>query len=79
MRLADARARVPGLEARSLAPGADAAALDRLAAWCERYRPWVASDGADAIRLDVSPVSSTSSAVKRPWPATWWRGSRTSA
>ncbi len=40
MRLADARARVPGLEARPLAAGADAAALDRLAAWCERYSPW---------------------------------------
>ena len=57
MRLADARARVPGLEARPLTAGADAAALDRLAAWCERYSPWVASDGADAVRLNVTGVA----------------------
>ena len=57
MRLADARARVPELDARPLAPAADGAALERLAAWCERYSPWVATDGEDGIRLDVTGVA----------------------
>ncbi len=57
MRLADARAREPDLEARPLAASADQAALERLAAWCERYSPWVARDGEDGIRLDVTGVA----------------------
>ncbi len=57
MRLADARAMLPELRVRPLAAAADRAALDRLAAWCERYSPWVAPDGEDAIRLDVTGVA----------------------
>ncbi len=43
--LADARARVPGLETVAHDPAGDARALAGLAAWCERYTPWVAVDG----------------------------------
>ncbi len=57
MRLADTRARVPTLEARPLDAEADAAGLARLTAWCERYSPWVAGDGTDAIRLDITGVA----------------------
>ena len=79
MRLADARARVPGLEALPLAAGADTAALDSLAAWCERYSPWVASDGADAIRLDITDVAHLFGGEVALAGGTWWRGSGISA
>jgi len=37
--LADARARVPGLDVRAADPDADAAFLDRLCDWAQRYTP----------------------------------------
>ncbi len=56
--LADARALI-GNQAGTLdvvpaAPAADAACLDRLAAWCGRYTPWAAIDGADGLWLDLT-------------------------
>ncbi|HJS33400.1 MAG TPA: DNA polymerase Y family protein [Alphaproteobacteria bacterium] len=56
--LADARAFLgPAASALEIAmadPAADAACLDGLAAWCGRYAPWTASDGADGVWLDVT-------------------------
>ena len=56
--LADARAFLgPAAGALKIAaadPAADAVCLDRLAAWCGRYAPWTASDGADGVWLDVA-------------------------
>ncbi|MBI3706945.1 MAG: DNA polymerase Y family protein [Proteobacteria bacterium] len=52
--LADARALVPSLDARPADPAADAACLDRLAAWCTRWTPWTAADGADGLWLDIT-------------------------
>lgn len=57
MNLADARALVPALVVREAAPGAERRDLKRLAEWCGRYSPWVACDGADGIRLDVTGVA----------------------
>lgn len=54
MTLADARALQPALEVRPADPAADARALARLADWCMRYTPWVATDGADGLWLDVT-------------------------
>lgn len=52
--LADARARVPGLVARPADPAADAALLGRLAGWCDRFTPLVATRGADGLVLDIT-------------------------
>jgi len=54
MRLADARALRPDLRTAPADPGADRAALERLARWCTRYSPWTACDGADGILIDIS-------------------------
>jgi len=57
MSLTDARALLPGLAVHEAAPVAERRGLARLAAWCGRYSPWVARDGADGIRLDVTGVA----------------------
>ena len=44
MMLADARAMVPALQVHAAEPPADARLLEDLAAWCERYTPYVALD-----------------------------------
>jgi protein ImuB len=44
MMLADARAMVPALQVHAADPAADARLLEDLAAWCERYTPYVALD-----------------------------------
>ncbi len=54
MTLADARARVPVLVVHAVAPTADRRALQRLADWCGRYSPWVAVDGEDGIKLEIT-------------------------
>jgi protein ImuB len=60
MMLADARAMVPTLQVRAADPAADARLLQDLAAWCERYTPYVAIDrshpgaGGGALWLDVT-------------------------
>lgn len=52
--LADARARVPALQAEPADTAGDAAALGRLADWCRRYTPWAASDGEDGLILEIT-------------------------
>jgi protein ImuB len=56
--LADARALIGngahGLDVVPAEPAADAACLGQLAAWCGRYTPWAAIDGADGLWLDVT-------------------------
>ena len=52
--LADARARVPDLDLAEEDEGADAALLDHIADWCDRYSPLVGLDGADGIMLDIT-------------------------
>ncbi len=59
MMLADARAMLPGLAVHPAAPAADAALLERLAVWCERYTPYVAIDRSHehpggALWLDIT-------------------------
>ena len=44
MMLADARAMVPALQVHAAEPAADVRLLEDLAAWCERYTPYVALD-----------------------------------
>jgi protein ImuB len=52
--LADARARVPELETAAHDPAGDARALAELAAWCDRYTPWVAVDGSASASASAS-------------------------
>jgi protein ImuB len=52
--LADARALLPGLAVFPADPAGDAAALARLADWCNRYTPLVAVDAADGLWLDIA-------------------------
>ncbi len=54
MALADARAIYPALDARPADPQADAALLDQIAAWCERYTPIVVIDAPHRLFLDIS-------------------------
>lgn len=54
MTLADARALQPSLDVRPADPAGDGKALARLADWCMRYTPWVATDGADGLWLDIT-------------------------
>jgi protein ImuB len=49
MMLADARAMVPALQVHAADPAADARLLEDLAAWCERYTPYVAIDRSHAF------------------------------
>ena len=54
MPLTHARAMVPDLVVHPADPAGDAAALDRLAAWCLRYAPLVAPVPPDGIWIDVT-------------------------
>jgi protein ImuB len=59
MPLAGAHALAPDLETAPFDPTGDAAALERLAAWCGRYSPWTAPGGGEpggaaGVLLDVS-------------------------
>jgi protein ImuB len=59
MPLAGAHALAPDLETAPHDPGGDAAALARLAVWCEGFSPWTAADGlelggAAGLLLDVT-------------------------
>ncbi|HEX5078942.1 MAG TPA: DNA polymerase Y family protein [Geminicoccaceae bacterium] len=59
MMLTDARAMLPRLAVYPTAPAADAELLERLAAWCERYTPYVAIDrtqdcSGGALWLDIT-------------------------
>jgi protein ImuB len=52
--LANARAICPDLAVVEADPKADAAALVKLATWCERYTPLVATDPPDSLWLDIT-------------------------
>lgn len=52
--LADARALDPALLVEEADFIADAAALAKLAAWCDRFSPWITPCGADGILLDIT-------------------------
>lgn len=52
--LADARACCPALVSEPIDRAADAAALEALARWLERYAPIVSLDGRDGLLLDVT-------------------------
>ena len=54
MKLAQARALVPGLSVHDADPAGDAAALNRLAEWCLRYAPLAAADPPDGLWIDVT-------------------------
>jgi protein ImuB len=54
MPLADALSFLPGLATVAAEPAKDAAALLRLAEWCDRYSPWTAPDGIDGIKIEVT-------------------------
>jgi protein ImuB len=54
MTLADARARLPELEAFDHVPHDDHLWLERLADSCTRYTPWVMLDAPDGLVLDVT-------------------------
>jgi protein ImuB len=54
MSAAHAGALVPGLHLVPAAPEADAAALERLGLWCQRYAPIVAIDPPDGLLIDVA-------------------------
>ena len=59
--VADARAKAPGLQTRSLDPEADRKALHRLGLWAMRYTPAVAlyrdDDHADGLFIDIAGAS----------------------
>src|SRR5215475_8978909 len=52
--LTAARAVCPALVPVDADPEADEMALERLAAWCERYTPMAASDQPDGLWLDIT-------------------------
>ena len=54
MTLADARARLPELEAFDHVPHDDHLWLERLADGCTRYTPWVMLDAPDGLVLDIT-------------------------
>ena len=55
--LAEARALVVDPLVAEADPAADAALLERIADWCDRYTPLVARDGRDGLVLDVTGVA----------------------
>ena len=57
MRLTDARALDPKLQAEPADPAGDAALLKRLARWAGRWSPLVEVDSEDGLRLDVTGVA----------------------
>ncbi|UDL94840.1 DNA polymerase Y family protein [Lichenihabitans sp. PAMC28606] len=57
MTLADARAIHPGLAVADADPRSEAATLDAIGAWCGRFTPLVALDGADGLVLDIGGVA----------------------
>ncbi|MEP7455413.1 DNA polymerase Y family protein [Phyllobacterium sp. SB3] len=54
MTLADARAQFEKLDIAFASPRQDAALLERLADWCNRYTPLVAFDDPDGLVLDIT-------------------------
>ena len=56
-RLTDARALDPALEAEPADPAGEAAWLRAAAGWAGRWSPWVAVDGTDGLRLDLTGIA----------------------
>ncbi len=56
-RLTDARAICPALAIHPSNPSADAARLEQLGLWAQRWSPWTAADGRDGLLLDSTGVS----------------------
>ncbi len=54
MTLADARARLPDVQVVDMDPVADAAWLERIADWCERYTPMLQVEASDGLTLDIT-------------------------
>jgi hypothetical protein len=54
MTIAHAQSLVPGLHIHDAMPHEDEAALARLALWCTRYSPLVATDPPDGIFIDIA-------------------------
>lgn len=54
MGVADARAMHPSVEVMEADPEADRRLLEGLAAWCDRYTPLVAIEGAQGLFLDIT-------------------------
>jgi len=54
MGLSDARALCPDIVTRSAEPLRDAAFLTALRRWAGKFSPWVASEGEDALFIDIS-------------------------
>ena len=54
MRLADARALCPAIDARAADPAGDRAFLERLALWAQRWGPWSALDPPDGLVVDIT-------------------------
>lgn len=54
MPLADALSFLPGLATRPAELAEDETALGRLAEWCGRYSPWIAPDGVDGVKIEVT-------------------------
>ncbi len=52
--LADARAMVPELVVVEAEPALDAALLEAIAGWCDRYTPLVGLDAPDGLFLDIA-------------------------
>src|SRR5260370_1181430 len=63
--LADAQAYCPGLVIFESDPGGDAAALRRLAEWCDRWSPWTAPDGIDGVIIDITGCAHLSGGSQR--------------
>ena len=53
-KLAEAQSICPALQLADADPQGDAAALSRLAGWCERYTPMTAPDAPDGLWLDIT-------------------------
>jgi protein ImuB len=54
MPLANARAMCPDLQVFDTDPAADRLLLNHIADWCDRFTPLVATDGPDALFLDIT-------------------------
>jgi protein ImuB len=55
--VADARALCPALKVSPSDPAGDAAFLERLALWAQRWGPWSAIDAPDGLLVDVTAVA----------------------
>ncbi|MEM8868777.1 MAG: DNA polymerase Y family protein [Pseudomonadota bacterium] len=53
-KLGDARALVPDLDVYPAAPHEDAALLEQIGRWCDRYTPLVGLSGTDGLMMDIS-------------------------